>query len=120
MRLSNVDNWGLAATTLFSLVVVVAFQHGRALDITTPAHAAVASTEPTVPTFVMTVTAKRLPPECKGIIAGSNLAYCNNLIDAPPVVVMRAMTAQYADLDQMLNADSRVETAAIGEATASR
>jgi hypothetical protein len=59
LRYSSVDNWGLAATSLVSVAVVLLFQHGRTLDISTLAQAATLRTEAPVPSFVMTITAKR-------------------------------------------------------------
>lgn len=106
MRFSNVDNWGLAATSLLSIAFVLVLQHGRALDISSPAEAAAPAIEPPAPTFVMTITAKRLPSACKGVVATSNHVYCSNLLEAAPVVVMTETGTQITELDSSLTADS--------------
>lgn len=73
----NWEDWTLGLSFAVAAVVGLSLYQGPSPSLTS---AAVAS-EQTGPKYVMTVTAKRLPAECKVANINARPAYCASLLD---------------------------------------
>lgn len=81
--LRNWEDWALA----LPLFVVVAFAFAAG-DTRTPSFASDAiAAEQSKPNFVMTVTGKRLPAECKGVAEAALPKHCIDLMDGTTVTM---------------------------------
>jgi hypothetical protein len=95
MRTSGAEDWALAATLVFAIAFAVTMdqaRHHRAVAATADAASA-------TPAFEMTITAKRLPANCKGTAAIANAADCAKYLQADAVVEMRETATAYAEGD---------------------
>ena len=79
----NWEDWAYALTVAVALMSVLAFK-----EIRTPSFVAAAiAGQPGAPAYTITVTAKRLPAECKGTADDAMPAHCTALRDATAVTV---------------------------------
>jgi len=90
MRTSAIEDWALAATFVFALAFTVTIHEAGHIQAT----AATAAATP-APNFVMTVTGKRLPANCKGAALTAN-ADCTKFLQADAVVEMHETTPALA------------------------
>lgn len=91
MRMAGWEDIALPLTLVFA----VAFALTLRQELTLPSTATQAIAAEAQPDYVMTITAKRLPPECKG--AGARAPSCANHFAAEPRVEMREGNTRVAD-----------------------
>jgi hypothetical protein len=80
----NWEDWAMAMPLALVPVVALTFGEARTPSFTTDAIAA----EQSKPDYVMTITGKRLPAECKGVAEEHIPVHCVALLDSA-VVTMR-------------------------------
>jgi hypothetical protein len=78
---SKIEEWTFVLSFVAAIAIAVALHGNEAPSFATEATAAVRN----APDYVMTVTAKRLPAECKGVNLSSSLA-CAAFVDANTTV----------------------------------
>jgi hypothetical protein len=83
MESRNWEDWALGLTFVGAAALAMTLHEVRAPSFLTAAIAG----ERTVPAYVMTVTAQRLPAECKGIVGRALPANCAAIIDGATVSV---------------------------------
>jgi hypothetical protein len=81
----NWEDWALLMPLALVPVVALSFGEARTPSFTTEAIAA----EKNKAQYVMTVTAKRLPTECKGVAEKDLTAECLALIDGTTVTMRK-------------------------------
>ena len=84
MSASKIEEWTFVLSFVVAIGVAVALHAKEAPSFATEATAAVRN----APDYVMTVTAKRLPAECKGVTLSSSLA-CAAFADANTTVEVK-------------------------------
>ncbi|MCE9523538.1 MAG: hypothetical protein K8S25_14040 [Alphaproteobacteria bacterium] len=85
MSAYKIEEWTFGLSFVFAAAFALALHGQEAPSLTTQANAAVNS----APAYIMTVTAKRLPAECKGLSMASS-ASCASFADANTKVELRA------------------------------
>ena len=93
MRMSDMEDWGLALTLVFAVSFAATIHHAK--PAAAPASAVALSDQ--VPQYAMTITAKRLPVMCKGASAVTNAVYCASFLQADAVVEMHETAASFAE-----------------------
>jgi len=83
MESRNWEDWALGLAFVAAAALALTLNEARAPSFLTAAIAG----ERTVPAYVMTITAKRLPAECKGIANGAMPSNCAAIIDGATVSV---------------------------------
>jgi hypothetical protein len=82
---SNWEDWAMAMPLALVPVLALTFGEARA-----PAFATVAvAAEHAGPQYLMTITGKRLPAECKGVAEDALSAHCRALIDSTTVTMRK-------------------------------
>ena len=84
-RNSKWVRWAFPLTFAFAVAVPFALHHAIPL----PAIAAAAAAMPSEPDYVMTITAKRLPTQCRGLSVHALHAACAPYLAGDAVVEMR-------------------------------
>lgn len=82
----NWEDWAMAMPLAIVPVVALAFGEARAPSFAAEAIAA----EQSKPHYVMTITGKRLPAECKGVAEKDLPAHCVALLDGTTVTMRKA------------------------------
>lgn len=82
----NWEDWALALPLAIVPVVALTFGEARTPSFATEAIAA----EQSKPDYVMTITGKRLPAECKGVAETNLTAHCVALLDSATVTMRKA------------------------------
>jgi hypothetical protein len=90
MRMSGLEDIALPLTLVFAVAFTLTLRHEMALP--SPATAAIAATE-SHPDYVMTITAKRLPPGCR---AAPHASPCQKYLAGEARVEMREGDARLA------------------------
>ena len=93
MRISGLEDWGLAACLVFAIAFTATIRQGHHGIEANAAPVAVADQQPQ---YVMTITAKRLPAVCKGSVAAENAVYCTPFLEAAAVIEVHETAAAYA------------------------
>lgn len=78
MTSNNWEDWALALPLAVATVLALTFAGTRAPSFATAANAA----EQGKPDYVMTITGKRLPADCRGVDDAALPAHCVALINA--------------------------------------
>lgn len=81
MKTNNWEDWAMGLSFAAAVGATVFFTQAGGPSFAT---AAIAAEQPA---YVMTITAKRLPSECKGLSGKTAPAHCAALIDAQTVEV---------------------------------
>ena len=82
----NWEDWAMAMPLAIVPVVALAFADARTPSLATDAIAA----EQSKPQYVMTITGKRLPADCKGVAEKDLAAHCVALMDSTIVTMRKA------------------------------
>jgi hypothetical protein len=90
MRMSGWEDFALPLTLVFAVVFALTLRHELSLPSAPQAVAAEAQ-----PDYVMTITAKRLPAECRG--AATRTPSCANLLAGDARVEMHEGNTRLAD-----------------------
>jgi len=114
MRYSNAEDYALPLTLIGALAIVVAL-HAPAGGLSLPQLAQTAE-----PDYRMTITAKRLPPECKTGGALRGTPACATLVAEAPRVEMIESQTQYAYLGACTVIDDAVAANALTQDQANR
>lgn len=93
MRMSSLEDWGLAACLVFAIAFTATIHQGHQGIAATAAPLAAADQ---MPQYVMTITAKRLPAVCKGSVTAENAIYCTPFLEAAAVIEIHETAAAYA------------------------
>lgn len=86
MTYADFETWGLPVTFVAAIAICVTMNQTPI----SPANALEGARELRAPADVtMTITAKRLPAECKGAAAAANAATCAAYFDEAPTIAVR-------------------------------
>lgn len=85
MNSHNWEDWGFVLSLAAAVALAVGLSTSHAPNF---ASAAIAAEQPAK--YAMTITAKRWPAECKGLVGNLIPAHCAALIDAQTVSVREA------------------------------
>ena len=93
MRIHGIEDFALPLTLVFAVVFCLTLRHEIALPLPTQAVAAV---EMRQPDYVMTITAKRLPAQCRVAAAQTRSPYCGRILAGDARIEMREGTTRLA------------------------
>ncbi len=93
MRMSDLEDVALPLTLVFAVAFALTLQHE--IKLPSPATQAIAATE-AAPDYVMTITAKRLPPACRRAPQSS---FCERFLAGDARIEMHESAARVAQGD---------------------